>query len=563
MSEIWRHNALRVPGISYEADAIYQRLVDHDQYQLSTNSAEERHEHKQLKEAAYSESELSLTDINSSAAKTAPQQRADSIVSDDGMNDGPGPRSSEDVASQLPGMAAKTATTASINTLENAQQLTEQPVPSDTTSRPRKPPHLNPRVATFAPPPPSNLWDVCADHLNGVGSSHDKVHLSGCDDRSCRRKLHICRPFWDSARTGGLLGCGHGGENIQHKDHNGRAVVHWRPNCRMEYPRKKATAAGGRPCDNTAARPCHFGHDNPLARRSAASASQRRAPRNVFNWREPAASHAPNNRVAIPKQLSGPGSKPAAKHNGSTAPHGVEKKNGATPGSDGRVITQPTISRPNPVAASKTSRATSKTQDKDGGSSESARHLTQPEASSIGAPAKPAANLPHLRSARCANQPIVSGAVVSRAASTKQLNTPPPDLSPVPDSKGRWNEMGGFSSLPPELLHKVLPYLTRADLRNLAATNSYVANQVFGRITSIMCSAPKSANRVRKAQEYVSREMSFGYYQKQAYQCAILPDTAREIVQIVLYWAEAPLDLSAALHLAAPTPTHSKRLRNI
>ncbi|KAK4927649.1 hypothetical protein LTR49_005518 [Elasticomyces elasticus] len=444
MSEIWRHNALRVPGISYEADAIYQRLVDHDQYQLSTNSAEERHEHKQLKEAAYSESELSLTDINSSAAKTAPQQRADSIVSDDGMNDGPGPRSSEDVASQLPGMAAKTATTASINTLENAQQLTEQPVPSDTTSRPRKPPHLNPRVATFAPPPPSNLWD------------------------------------------------------------------------------RISTSTG-----------------------------------------EPAASHAPNNRVAIPKQLSGPGSKPAAKHNGSTAPHGVEKKNGATPGSDGRVITQPTISRPNPVAASKTSRATSKTQDKDGGSSESARHLTQPEASSIGAPAKPAANLPHLRSARCANQPIVSGAVVSRAASTKQLNTPPPDLSPVPDSKGRWNEMGGFSSLPPELLHKVLPYLTRADLRNLAATNSYVANQVFGRITSIMCSAPKSANRVRKAQEYVSREMSFGYYQKQAYQCAILPDTAREIVQIVLYWAEAPLDLSAALHLAAPTPTHSKRLRNI
>ncbi|KAK5745978.1 hypothetical protein LTR17_001108 [Elasticomyces elasticus] len=223
----------------------------------------------------------SNTTTSAQAAKIALQQPTDSVVSDDDMNDGPGPRSSEDVASQLPGMAAKTPMTATINTLETTQQLTQQPVSSDTTSRPRKPPHLNPRVATFvaAPsPPPCDVRDVCADHLNGVGLGHDKVHLSGCENRSCNRK-HICRPFWDSARMGNLSGCRHGGENVEHKDQTGRVVVHLRPNCRMEYPRKKATLERGRPCNNTAARPCYFGHDNPLARRSAADESTRRAPR--------------------------------------------------------------------------------------------------------------------------------------------------------------------------------------------------------------------------------------------------------------------------------------------
>ncbi|KAK4899990.1 hypothetical protein LTR27_002753 [Elasticomyces elasticus] len=227
----------------------------------------------------------SNTTTSAQAAKTVPRQPTDSVVSEDDMNDSPGPRSSEHVASQLPSMAAKTPTTASINTPANAQQLTQQPVPSDTpadtTSRPRNPPHLNPRVAPFVTgpaPPPCDVRDVCADHLNGVGLGHDKVHLSGCEVRSCK-ELHICRPFWDSARTGNPSGCGHGGEGVKHKDHRGRAVVHLRPNCRMEYPRKKATLERGRPCNNTAARPCYFGHDNPLARRSAADASTRRAPR--------------------------------------------------------------------------------------------------------------------------------------------------------------------------------------------------------------------------------------------------------------------------------------------
>ncbi|KAK5746207.1 hypothetical protein LTR17_000941 [Elasticomyces elasticus] len=229
----------------------------------------------------------SNTTTSAQAAKTAPLQPTDSVVSADDMNDGQRPRSSEDVASQLPGMAAKTPVTASINTLETTQQLTQQPVPSDTTSRPRKPPHLNPRVAAFvaAPsPPPCDVRDVCADHLNGVGLGHDKVHLSGCEVRSCKNKLHICRPFWDSARTGDLSGCDRGGENVKHKDHNGRAVVHLRPNCHIQYPRQKArTVARARQCENTATRPCHHGHDDPLARRIAASASHSRAPRNVQN----------------------------------------------------------------------------------------------------------------------------------------------------------------------------------------------------------------------------------------------------------------------------------------
>ncbi|KAK5720707.1 hypothetical protein LTR15_006668 [Elasticomyces elasticus] len=66
------NNASRVPVTSHEIDAIYQRLVDHDQYQLGTNFAEERHEHKQLKEAAYSGSGLSLTETNSSPSSQFP-----------------------------------------------------------------------------------------------------------------------------------------------------------------------------------------------------------------------------------------------------------------------------------------------------------------------------------------------------------------------------------------------------------------------------------------------------------------------------------------------------------
>ncbi|KAK3644762.1 hypothetical protein LTR56_009427 [Elasticomyces elasticus] len=224
----------------------------------------------------------SNTTTSAQAAKTAQQDRADNV---------PGLQVSEEVAAQLPGMAAKAPINASINTLENTQQFTRQPVPSDTlahtTSRPRNPPHLNPKVAAFvtAPSPqPCDVRDVCADHLNGVGLGHDKVHLSGCEVSSCYNKLHICRPFWDSARTGNLSGCGHGGEGVKHKDHRGRPVVHLRPNCHIQYPRQRArTFARARPCENTATRPCYFGHDDPPARRSAADASQWRAPRNVQN----------------------------------------------------------------------------------------------------------------------------------------------------------------------------------------------------------------------------------------------------------------------------------------
>ncbi|KAK4954227.1 hypothetical protein LTR10_007657 [Elasticomyces elasticus] len=212
------------------------------------------------------------------AAKTAQQERADNV---------PGLQVLEEVASQLPGMAAKTPMTLSINTLETTRQLTQQPVPSDTNSRPREPPRLFPKVAAFATAPspqPCDVRDVCADHLNGVRLGHDKVHLSGCEVRSCYNKLHICRTFWDSARTGNLSGCGHGGEGVKHKDHRGRAVVHLRPNCHIQYPRQRGrTFARARPCENTATRPCYYGHDDPLARRSAVDASQWRAPRNVQN----------------------------------------------------------------------------------------------------------------------------------------------------------------------------------------------------------------------------------------------------------------------------------------